>query len=506
MPSKTLTDLSPPTAIDLFCGAGGLSFGLRQAGFDVLVGADTDSTALATFTANVGAEAIVTPVGSPTFASQLDTILKGRSVDLVAGGPPCQPFSRAGEAKLRSLGRPSSSDARAGLWHAFVDIVERVQPRLVLMENVPDFAASNPMRLVALVRRLIDLDYQCDARVIRTWELGVPQHRRRLFVVAARSAQPGWPATVAPITVGEAIGDLPRLDRSVGAAVLSYDAPQTPYQVAARSSVPAADKALIFDHVTRAVRDDDAEAFALLGPGSKYSDLPDRLRRYRDDIFQDKYNRLAWDGLSRTITAHIAKDGYWYIHPREARTITVREAARLQTFPDHFRFAGPRSSAFRQIGNAVPPIVAEAIGSGLISGSHARTETSWRARGEALAHLHASPSDLPLDLRDSAVRRVARRVVGPSAIRTETDALIGVAMLVASGDPRAMHGAIQEVASRWCKPRSPICDACPLRFSCDAGRQRAQSPPDPGPTVRHPQGVRAPRSAGTPIHAGPIQS
>ena len=93
-----------------------------------------------------------------------------------------------------------------------------------------------------------------------------------------------------------------------------------------------------------------------------YSDLPEHLRRYRADIFDDKYKRLNENGLSRTITAHIAKDGYWYIHPRDNRTLTVREAARLQTFPDRYRFAGPPSAAFRQIGNAVPPFLGEQLG------------------------------------------------------------------------------------------------------------------------------------------------
>jgi DNA (cytosine-5)-methyltransferase 1 len=97
-------------------------------------------------------------------------------------------------------------------------------------------------------------------------------------------------------------------------------------------------------------------------PGTRYGELPKRLRRYRDDIFDDKYNRLSWDEVSRSITAHLAKDGYWYIHPSEQRTLTVREAARIQTFPDHFRFAGTRSHAFRQIGNAVPAALAEAVG------------------------------------------------------------------------------------------------------------------------------------------------
>jgi DNA (cytosine-5)-methyltransferase 1 len=123
-----------------------------------------------------------------------------------------------------------------------------------------------------------------------------------------------------------------------------------------------ADTGKVFDHVTRPVREDDKQAFQLMDPTTRYSDLPADMRRYRHDIFDDKYKRLDENGLSRTITAHIAKDGYWYIHPRQNRTLTVREAARLQTFPDHFRFAGPPSAAFRQIGNAVPPAVGEELG------------------------------------------------------------------------------------------------------------------------------------------------
>jgi DNA (cytosine-5)-methyltransferase 1 len=119
----------------------------------------------------------------------------------------------------------------------------------------------------------------------------------------------------------------------------------------------------LYDHITRPVRPDDRLIFERMDPTTKYSDLDDGPhKRYRDDIFDDKYKRLGLHEPSRSITAHIAKDGYWYIHPTQLRTLTVREAARVQTFPDRVRFAGPPSAAFRQIGNAVPPLLAETVG------------------------------------------------------------------------------------------------------------------------------------------------
>jgi DNA (cytosine-5)-methyltransferase 1 len=123
----------------------------------------------------------------------------------------------------------------------------------------------------------------------------------------------------------------------------------------------------VYDHITRPVREDDVVAFRTMDSTTRYSDLDPELRRYRDDIFDDKYKRLDPHELSRSITAHIAKDGYWYIHPYQERTLTVREAARIQTFPDRVRFAGPPSAAFRQIGNAVPPILARRVGEAILA-------------------------------------------------------------------------------------------------------------------------------------------
>jgi DNA (cytosine-5)-methyltransferase 1 len=148
---------------------------------------------------------------------------------------------------------------------------------------------------------------------------------------------------------------------------------------------------VVWDHVTRPVREDDRRAFNLMDARTRYSELPEDLRRYRADIFDDKYKRLSWDERSRTVTAHIAKDGYWYIHPGEARTLTVRETARLQTFPDHYRFAGTRSDAFRQIGNAVPPTLASVVGQAILQGIRQppsppanRASRLWQARLQQL--------------------------------------------------------------------------------------------------------------------------
>ena len=135
------------------------------------------------------------------------------------------------------------------------------------------------------------------------------------------------------------------------------------------------------------MREDDKLAFEMMTSDTKYSDLPAHLQRYRSDIFNDKYKRLDENDLSRTITAHIAKDGYGFIHPRQSRTLTVREAARLQTFPDDFRFSGPPSAAFKQIGNAVPVRLGENIGKSVLDSLERNTSKPYDsiATSETLA-------------------------------------------------------------------------------------------------------------------------
>jgi len=382
-----------PLAIDLFSGAGGLSYGLEAAGYRIALAVDVDDWALETHAHNFEGVALQLDLGDPDVRDSIVHLFDGVDIALVAGGPPCQPYSRAGRSKIRSLvnkGARHHEDNRRELWRSFLDIAERIRPQAVLMENVPDMALGDDMAVLRhMLNRLEAAGYEADARIVDTWEYGVPQHRQRLMIVGIRDGGTfAWPDPVDRITLREAIGDLPVLDPTldtVGSALLAYDGPISDFQRRARKQCDGETAGLIFDHVTRTVRPDDLEAFRLMKPGTLYSDLPEELRRYRADIFDDKYNRLDWEDLSRSITAHIAKDGYWYIHPDQHRTLTVREAARVQTFPDHFRFAGGRSHQFAQIGNAVPPAVGEAIGGAILEAVRgtrgrvtARTSV-WRA-------------------------------------------------------------------------------------------------------------------------------
>lgn len=362
-----------PTAIDLFSGAGGLSLGLRDAGFSILLGADLDARAVETHTANLGGLGYV---GDLSESGELLDHLEGwgiNEIDLIAGGVPCQPFSRAGRSMIRNLvatGVRAADDPRARLWQGFMTVVRRLKPRAVLIENVPDLPAwEDGSVLMGFYESLRELGYGVDARVLDAFQYGVPQHRARLILVALRDAgEFSWPEAGNEITtLRDAIGDLPPVPPAQRADRMPYFGPRTPFQERMRTGVVPGDQLAVHDHITRDVRPDDAEAFALLGEGQTYLDLPMRLRRYRSDIFTDKYKRLSWNEISRSITAHIAKDGYWYIHPAQHRTLSIREAARVQTFPDWFRFAGQPTLRLKQIGNAVPPLLGEAVGRQLVA-------------------------------------------------------------------------------------------------------------------------------------------
>lgn len=385
-------DSGRPFAVDLFSGAGGLSLGLEQAGWTVAVAVDFDQRALDTHRANLPGLALNLDLGKPEDRERLIGLLKGKNIDLIAGGPPCQPFSRAGRSKIKSLvdaGARDPQDLRRELWRAYLEIVTEVKPRAVLMENVPDMALGDDFRVVRTIVETLEtletLDrsrYHTQITLADAYKFGVPQHRKRLIVLARRDGSAfEWEETD-QVLLKDAINDLPPLailkDELVGAEEMRYEIPRDshPFVVLMRENVKDPD--VLHDHITRVVREDDHEIFRRMKHDTLYSSFTEEERRYTADTFDDKYKRLNEDDFSRSITAHIAKDGYWYIHPKQHRTLTVREAARIQTFPDSFRFSGTRSDAFKQIGNAVPPLLGKAAATVLRPNPDAgETENTW---------------------------------------------------------------------------------------------------------------------------------
>ncbi|WP_420033722.1 DNA cytosine methyltransferase [Streptomyces sp. cg28] len=375
-----------PLAVDLFSGAGGLSLGLKQAGWQVAAAVDADERALETHAANFPGLSLHLDLGNPEHRERLVELLRPAGIDLVAGGPPCQPFSRAGRSKIRSLvqrhGR-DPYDRRKELWVAYLDIVLALKPRAVLMENVPDMGLGDDFFVTRTIEAKLQQEgYVTQVRLVDAWTHGVPQHRKRLILLARNDVDRiEWPDAVEKRTsLRDAIGDLPVIEQGeTGGRALTYNEPSSLPTFARRMRAQARQD-IVHDHMTRHVRPDDREIFEGMTSRTLYRDIPAHLRRYDTEHFKDKYKRLDWDDLSRTITAHIAKDGYGYIHPEQHRTLSVREAARIQTFPDWFRFAGVRSDAFRQIGNAVPPMLGQAAAEALrpIQGSAPNTQLRSR--------------------------------------------------------------------------------------------------------------------------------
>jgi DNA (cytosine-5)-methyltransferase 1 len=385
-------------AADLFSGAGGLSLGLEDAGYRVVLGIDCDREATETHRHHFGGLTLNWDLGKPDHIARVTHLVQAAGIELLAGGPPCQPFSRAGRSKIRHRiinGFSDPSEERRDLWRSFLEVVTRAQPPAVLMENVPDMALDKDMFILrTMVHELESIGYAVEERVVDTSQYSVPQFRQRLILVALRDdVEFTWPIPQPDqVTVGNAIDDLPSVEggwRPEGGADgwAPYEGPKNAFQRRMRAGMDGELADRVYDQITRPVREDDKVAFERMDANTLYSDLPEELRRYRADIFDDKYKRLDENGLSRTITAHIAKDGYWYIHPRDSRTLTVREAARLQTFPDHYRFAGPPSAAFRQIGNAVPPFLGEQLGQVIRKSleEHRPTGSSTLHTGETLA-------------------------------------------------------------------------------------------------------------------------
>ncbi len=373
--------MNSPVVLDLFCGAGGMSLGFDMAGYHIGLAVDKWDLACETYRYNFGErchQGDISDIQEPVdFVRRYNL----ERVDVLIGGLPCQGFSRVGRGKMRSLrGDPTYiHDPRNQLYIEVVRFVKALRPLYFVLENVPDmqyYRDGNVKLLEKIQRSLSALDYTVEWKVLQANHYGVPQTRNRLFIIGNRLGQRiRWPVGAyedSPVTVWDAISDLPIVSHGHRRDEMRYQprGELTDYQKKMRQG--AGD--VLYNHQTRWHNGTALAAFAWLPEGGRYVELPDKYKRYRDDIFKDKYRKLYREQPSWTIEAHIGKDTYRHIYPsREGepeppRTISVREAARLQSFPDWFRFRGPFTRQFYQVGNAVPPLLAKAVAQVILPG------------------------------------------------------------------------------------------------------------------------------------------
>ena len=374
------SDHSRPTAIDLFSGAGGLSIGFTQAGFSLLAANDLEEHAAATYRLNNPNTCFLTGPLEQISAENLlhASNLTFGELDVLVGGPPCQAFSVYNHHR-------GMHDERSGLFRHYLRIVDGLMPRFVVIENVTGIASIDSGRAFhEIVGGLSDLGYCVDARILKAEEYGVPQERRRLFILGARDGGTiEWPSPTHSqnldgcatnerlkplVTVTDAIGDLPSLESGNGSDEMEYSSqPRSAYQ-----SLLRLDSDRVFNHFAPRLAAVNLERIPHIPQGGSWRDLPYGLlpagmKRARRSDHTKRYGRLHPDRQACTILTKC--DLHWgaYIHPEQDRTITVREAARFQSFPDTFRFQGNRGEQFRQVGNAVPPLLAQAVAEGILS-------------------------------------------------------------------------------------------------------------------------------------------
>jgi DNA (cytosine-5)-methyltransferase 1 len=341
---------------DLFCGAGGVALGLRAAGFDIRWAADSAAAAVATYRRNVG---------DHVHESELCADSEIPPVDVIAGGPPCQGFSSAGMRR--------DGDSRNGLVKVFADLVAKVRPTVFIFENVEGFLTGETgHRVIDLLEPLVAAGYAIHLRKINAANYGVPQHRKRVLAIGGLGFDPGFPSPS-----HRAVG-------APGADLIGHSLPRCPGVLEALRGLPEAVCASGAqtpedDHYFRESSEADLRRIEALKPGETMKDLPEELwhetfrrrafRRVMDGTPTERrggapfgMRRLLGEEPSKAITSGATSE---FVHPTETRNLTLRECARLQTFPDSFVFCGSRAQRALLIGNAVPPRLAEAIGNHL---------------------------------------------------------------------------------------------------------------------------------------------
>ncbi len=373
--------------IDLFSGAGGITEGFRQAGYECLYANDSMPEAIKTFELNhseAWADCRDIEKVKPTDIRAVLGIAKGE-LDVLVGGPPCQGFSI--NAPERFL-----TDSRNKLFKDYVRFLEEFEPKTFLFENVPGLLSLGDGKVLdRIVGEFVRLDYHVTVKILFAAHYGVPQERWRLILLGSKLSDIAQPhpthyalgranfrggggvltfqltesdkrKLLPAVTVGEAIGDLPRLGMGEGAETIGYtDGIVSPYAALMRNP-----EGVTYNHFAAKLARQNAERMKFVKPWGSWRDIPHALlpkgmQRARKSDHTKRYGRLRNDGLAGTVMTKC--DPHWgtVFLPDQERSLTVREAARFQSFPDVYQFLGPRVSQYEQVGNAVPVLLARAI-------------------------------------------------------------------------------------------------------------------------------------------------
>lgn len=330
--------------LDLFCGCGGMSLGFERAGYDVLLGIDVWKDALTTYAYNHKKSMTLCADLSSLEPQEVDDKIGGKKIDVIIGGPPCQGFSVAGKRIV--------DDERNKLYKAFVRMVAYFKPKAFVLENVPNILSiGSGIIKDAIVDDFESLGYTVVNKVLMASDYGVPQNRRRAIFVGLLNGQTfDYPETQNDglVTSWEALSDLPENSLTDG----------TPYPIASMSLYQALMRENsdgVYNHEITIHNEKTVKIISMVPDGGNYKDLPEELQDIRKV-------HIAWTRLNSKKPSFTIDTGHrHHFHYKYNRIPTARESARIQSFPDDFRFMCSRTSQLKQIGNAVPPLMAQAI-------------------------------------------------------------------------------------------------------------------------------------------------
>lgn len=336
--------------LDLFCGCGGLSYGFELAGYNIVLGIDNDKKALETFELNhKNAKSICDDI-TTIHAEDINKVIGGEKIDVIIGGPPCQGMSLSGPRKF--------DDPRNRLYLSYIRLVEEIRPKAFVIENVPGLVSLFGGQIKdSIIERLTSLGYNVQYKILCSADYGVPQKRQRVVFVGLKTGQYIYPAIKSnQITCEMALSDLPPLIDSLGEETQEYFTPcSCGYQQLMRKH-----STVVKNHIAAMHSEKVKKIIAMVPDGGNYKDLPEPYRSSRNF-------HVAWTRFNSKKPAPTIDTGHrHHFHYKYDRVPTVRECARLQSFPDDFIFLGNKTQQFRQVGNAVPPLMAQAIAEQLL--------------------------------------------------------------------------------------------------------------------------------------------